>query len=107
MTLTGRRFHISYPNGLELDAIYFEEEVSWSVTAGPPAGRSGTDKTHEIEVGPGIYFVSWIEETGTTVSQLLNLNAMRITSFVTFDADGTRASTFQTGTLTELPQQPS
>lgn len=107
MSLAGKRFHIKYPNGLELDAEYLEGVAHWSVTAGPPAGRSGTDDTHTVDAAPGIHFVSWIESNGTTVSQLLDLNAMRITSFVTFDVEGERNSVFQTGTLTELPQQPS
>jgi hypothetical protein len=102
MPLPGTRIHIAYPSGLELDAEYGDGEVHWSVTAGPPAGRSGTNATHVAEVAPNIHFINWIEDNGTTITQLLDLNASVITTFVTFDSDGRRASTFQRGTIRRI-----
>lgn len=84
---------------MELDAEYSPEEVRWTATAGAPAGSTGLNATHSLEVAPGVYFVNWPEESGTSVSQVLDVNVLRITAFVTFDAPGGRGSAYQAGTL--------
>jgi molybdenum cofactor biosynthesis MoaF-like protein len=49
-----------------------------------------------------VFFISWLEKSGTSVSQVLDLNKMQVTAFVTFDASNGRQSMFDKGTLTEL-----
>lgn len=51
------------------------------------------------EVAPGIFFVSWMETSGTTVGQILDLNALRVSAFVTYAAESGRQSLFDVGTI--------
>jgi hypothetical protein len=46
------------------------------------------------------FFVNWIEASGTTVSQVLDLDAGHVVSFVTYTAGGTRQGTLDRGALT-------
>jgi phenolic acid decarboxylase len=102
MTLIGRRLLLTYDNHLEITGLYRDGAMDWEGMTGPAKGMTGTEKTHAREVAPGVFFVSWLEASGTTVSQILDLNAMKVCGFVTWASGAERQSMFAEGRLTEL-----
>jgi hypothetical protein len=76
-------------------------EVNWEALTGPATGTQGTETANIAEIAPDIFFVGWVEKSGTTVSQVLDLNKGVATCFVTFDTPNGRQSMFDKGSLTE------
>ena len=100
MALQGRKLIYTYKSGLKVEGEFLPgSKVGWRALSGPAAGKSGVETASIAEVRPGLWFISWVESSGTTVSQTLDLDAMTVTNFVTFDAGGTRRGMFDTGTL--------
>jgi MoaF N-terminal domain len=94
----GKKVHITYPSGLEVEAEYVSpQKVRWTAIAGPPAGTSGENEMHSAEVATDVYFLNWIEDNGIAVSQVLDLEHEKVTTFVTFDTPDGRRSSFQEG----------
>lgn len=103
MNFVGKRFLFRYASGLEVTGHYrAADQMAWEALSGPSKGSKGTEKIHAQEVAPNVFFISWLEKTGTTVSQVLDLNKMQVTAFVTFDSGNGRQSMFDKGTLREL-----
>jgi hypothetical protein len=106
-TLAGKSFLLIYPTGLRIVGRYAEDSVTWKALTGPAAGTSGVETAYTQEVAPGIFFVSWAERSGTTMSQVLDLNTNNVTAFVTFAGDGGRQTLFLQGSMTEVPAESS
>jgi phenolic acid decarboxylase len=103
MTLEGRKFLYTYKSGLRVEGEFLSgSRVAWRALSGPAAGSSGTEAASVTEARPDLWFVSWVEGSGTTVSQVLDLHLMAVTSFVTFDAGGSRRGMLDTGDLKEI-----
>lgn len=101
MKLIGKKL-FSYESGLEVIGQYSSPiEVSWEAFTGPAKGSTGTESVQMAEVAPSLFSVNWIEKSGTTVSQVLDLNEMVVTGFVTFDTPQGRQRISDKGTLTE------
>ncbi|KAF9890438.1 hypothetical protein FE257_005843 [Aspergillus nanangensis] len=59
--------------------------IVYRVVTGPLAGRTNYVRGWYQEIAPGeIYKVSWMEETGTIVTQTLDLKRKMIWTFVAF-----------------------
>lgn len=102
MKLIGKKLRFDYDSGLQVIGHYSEStEVTWEALTGPAKGTTGRESVNMAEVAPNIFFVNWVEESGTTVSQVLDLDRSRATAFVTFDTPKGRLSMFDKGTLTE------
>jgi len=102
MNLIGRRLRFHYDSGLEVVGYYSTPtEVFWEALTGPAKGSKGTESVNMAEVAPNVFFVNWVEKSGTTVSQVLDLDKLVVTAFVTFDTPQGRQSMFDKGTLTE------
>ena len=99
--LAGRRLRLRYASGLEMDALYGADDVSWHALAGPTAGQRGSEATAVSEVRPGVWFVSWVED-GATVSQVLDLDHGTVVGFVTYPDGPARAGALDHGTITPL-----
>ena len=102
MKLLGNKFIFRYESGLEVIGHYSTPtEVSWEALTGPAKGSKGIEAVDMAEIAPNIFFVNWVEKSGTTVSQILDLDKLVVTAFVTFDTPQGRQSMFDKGTLTE------
>jgi hypothetical protein len=62
----------------------------------------GAEKIYADEVASNVFFISWLEKTGVSVSQVLDLGRSRVTAFVTYSTDQGRISLFDKGSITEL-----
>jgi hypothetical protein len=103
MGLEERKFLYIYRSGLRVEGEFLPDgKVAWRALSGPAAGSNGTEIASIAEVRPDLWFVSWVESSGTTVSQTLDLHTMTVTSFVTFDAGGMRRGMVDTGALQEI-----
>ena len=102
MNLIDKKLLLDYESGLQVIGHYSNSnEVSWEALSGPAKGSKGTESVVMAEIAPNIFFVNWVEKSGTTVSQTLDLDKLVVTAFVTFDTPQGRQSMFDKGTLTE------
>ena len=98
--LTGNRYIFEYKSGLTVEAYYPGEGVlEWKALTGPSAGSTGRENATIVEVRDGLYFVSWLESSGTSVSNVIDLKAMRVRSFVTFAVGEERRAMSDEGTV--------
>jgi hypothetical protein len=101
--VVGKKLRFRYESGLEVEGHYRSyTEMGWRALTGPAKGSSGTETIHTAEVAANVFFISWLEKSGTSVSQVLDLNTSKVTAFVTFDTPQGRKSLFDKGTLTEI-----
>lgn len=103
MNFVGKKFLFRYGSGLEVIGHYTSRtRVHWEALTGPAKGDTGDEAIHAAEVAPNVFFISWLEQSGTSVSQVLDLNRSQATAFVTFETGQGRQSVFDNGTLIEL-----
>jgi hypothetical protein len=100
--IADRTFIYRYDSGVEIKGRFEgEEQIHWEGLKGPAAGSKGSAPILAAEAAPGVWFVSWVEETDVTVSQTLDLENMSVVSFVTWPSPEGRQSNLDRGTLTE------
>ncbi|MGP1717800.1 MAG: MoaF-related domain-containing protein [Methylophilus sp.] len=58
------------------------KSMSWECIQGPEKGANGIEKPDRLKVADKIYFVSWVEKTGIHVSQVINLNTLKVYSTI-------------------------
>jgi phenolic acid decarboxylase len=103
MNFIGKRIIIRYESGLEVKAHYKSAtELAWEALTGPSKGTSGNETIYSSEVAPNVFFISWLENNGVSVSNVLDLNNRRAPGFVTFDAGEVRQSFFDKGVVEEI-----
>ncbi|KAI5480201.1 phenolic acid decarboxylase [Pseudohyphozyma bogoriensis] len=60
------------------------ERVVYSIHGGPMAGRTNFQTAYYQRIREKLWQMSWVEETGTIVSLVMDLNELRITTFICF-----------------------
>jgi len=85
----GNTFKVTVPN---------DQKLTWKCLSGAIKGESATEKPQRFKVADGIYFVTWLEKDGISVSQAINYNTGKIFTTV---INGTRRSVHQ-GTVQRL-----
>lgn len=100
MTLSGKTLTLTYNSGLIVRGTYSADSVRWEALAGPAKGSTGSERTYVQALSPTTWFVSWVEASGTTVSQILDLDARKVWAFVTFAAGNARQATLDHGSIT-------
>jgi phenolic acid decarboxylase len=105
MNFVGMKIIIRYESGLEVKAHYKSaDELAWEALTGPSEGTSGSETIYSSEVAPNVFFISWLENSGVSVSNVLDLNDRLVTAFVTFDAGKGRQSFFDKGIFEEIAE---
>jgi hypothetical protein len=103
MGFVGKTVVIRYESGLEIQAHYESDtRMIWTALSGPQEGQQGTERIHAEEVAPDVYFISWVEDSGVTVSNVLNFHTHGAFAFVTFDAGGARRPAVEKGVFREV-----
>jgi len=106
LQFVGKRYILRYSSGMEIAAHYrSERELTWEALAGPAKGSSGSEQFDACELKPGVFFVNWIEQGGTTVRQVLDLGSATVHSYVTLETQAGRRGQLSEGTLEEVPQR--
>lgn len=102
-TLIGKSYRIIFEDGYVFNVTYIDEShLHWEGIEGPSKGLAGDEKMTYRQLAPGLFFVNWLEESGVSVSQILDLNKMIVHSFTTYEKNGKRQELFRSGTLTPL-----
>jgi phenolic acid decarboxylase len=105
MEYVGKRYVFSYPSGLEVEAFYpTADSVNWRALTGPAPGTSGVERTHVVQLTSRRFFISWVESDGTTVSNVIDLDAMKVAAFVTWQSGEARQGQAEMGTVTEVAE---
>lgn len=85
ITLIGHMATLSYP-GLTANVKYLNDStIYWKTTDEKDSVAEGTNRMVVKKIDGTKFFVSWIEEDGTTVSQVIDLEKKTVEAFLTFD----------------------
>ena len=58
------------------------KSMSWLCIKGDEKGAHGTETPDRFTVADKVYFASWVEKTGINVTQVINLNTMKVYSTI-------------------------
>ena len=106
--LWGQSLRLEYESGLRVLGHYRSaSRLDWEALSPPETGKTGTEQIHAAEVAPGVYFVSWLEAGGVTVSQVLDLPRGLVRSFVTYPTPQGRQCAFDAGRIVSQSLQGS
>ena len=98
--LIGQRVQLLYEGGMKAEVQYLNDTTLHRKTTvnGSVAEEQNTMVQRRIDNSH--FFVNWIENDGTTASQVLDFKEKTVTVFLTFTGpDGTRHSQLLTGRL--------
>lgn len=86
----GKKVELKYETGFHFRMEYIDENtLSWtSLKEGEDA--SGIEKYYLHEQGNDIYTLSWIEDTGFSVTQNLDFNKMEVYAFMSWNDESKR-----------------
>lgn len=103
----GKSYSLQVDNGIELRDQYAGDgrSLHWEATKGPTKGQSETVDLNVVEVADGVYFVSWLESSGMTISRVMNFKTGEVQLFWTMPASdgvGGRSAEMHTGTIQQM-----
>lgn len=58
------------------------KSMSWLCIKGDEKGANGVETPDRFTVADKVYFASWVEKTGINVTQVINLNTMKVYSTI-------------------------
>lgn len=83
--LTGQSFRYSYENGNVYEVCFMSDsKLFWKAIAGDEIGASNSETYTYKMIDSSIHQVGWVEETGFTVSQVLNFKSLEVNSHLIF-----------------------
>lgn len=105
LDLLGRSAIIKFDSvGATAEVSYSTDAMlDWKLTDQEGAVTNGTETMSYYKIADGIHFISWIEETGFTVSQIVDANKGTVKAFWSFADEasprGGRTSLFLDGSV--------
>lgn len=87
-----------FRNSYSADGLF----LHWKTVAGPNTGLQETDELHVRKVGRKVYFVSWVEKSGVSVSHVMDLHKMTVQAFWSYDQNKRRVGELHSGKLIDL-----
>ena len=91
LTYAGKTFVVRVDNGVVFRNTYAADVTTlrYETVDGPTEGSEETVTLHTAEVAPGLFMLGWAERSGMTVTHVMNLNALTVHAFWTYEtADG-------------------
>lgn len=83
--LKNKHFQYTYDNGWKYKFhVPNDKRIVYSIHGGPMAGRHNFQTCYYQRVRKNLWQVNWLEETGTVVSLILDIENKRITTFMAF-----------------------
>ena len=100
VNIIGKQATLKYPT-LTAEVSYLsEKEIRWKTTDDKGQVAEQTNALTLKVINPTQYFLSWVENDGTTVSQVIDTEKGTVTAFLTYDDDrGKRVSQLLEGTF--------
>lgn len=97
---------VAYETGYLFQIDYLgDNKLRWtSLKEGTDTSPISAEETFSfVEIADDIFFINWIEESGTVISQIADFKNMKVTAFMTWDDEngrGHRGELLHGGTLT-------
>lgn len=88
--LNGKKLELKYDSGDHYIVHYVDDEhIHWQAVGAPTDGGPAeeTDKSVYHALGDDVYLVNWIENSGMTVSEVIDLKAGTVCAFLTWADD--------------------
>lgn len=100
-TYAGKTFIITVDNGVTFRNTYSADgtKLHYETIAGPTSGAHEDVVLHSAEVAPGIFIIGWVEQSGMTITHVMNLNTATVHAFWTFDPGNGRVAELHTATI--------
>ena len=90
---------LKYP-ALTAEVSYLsEKEIHWKTTDDKGQVAEQTNALTLKSINPTQYFLSWVENDGTTVSQVIDTEKGTVTAFLTYEEAAKRVSQLLEGTF--------
>ena len=90
---------LKYP-ALTAQVTYLsDKEIHWKTTDDKGQVAEQTNALTLKSINTTQYFLSWVEDDGTTVSQVIDTKKGTVTAFLTYEEGGKRVSQFLEGTF--------
>lgn len=100
-TYAGHTFELRIDNGVVFRNSYTPDGTGlhYEVLEGPTAAAAETVSLHAAEVAAGIFIVGWLEDSGMTITHVMNLNTSTVHAFWTYPTEPGRVAELHLGTL--------
>jgi len=99
VNIIGKQALLKYP-ALTAQVTYLsDKEIHWKTTDDKGQVSEQTNALTLKSINPTQYFLSWVEDDGTTVSQVIDTEKGTVTAFLTYEEGGKRVSQFLEGTF--------
>jgi len=99
VNIIGKQALLKYP-ALTAQVTYLsDEEIHWKTTDDKGQVAEQTNALTLKSINPTQYFLSWVEDDGTTVSQVIDTEKGTVTAFLTYEEGGKRVSQLLEGTF--------
>ena len=99
VNIIGKRAMLKYP-ALTAEVSYLsEKEIHWKTTDDKGQVAEQTNALTLKSINANQYFLSWVENDGTTVSQVIDTEKGTVTAFLTYEEGGKRVSQLLEGTF--------
>lgn len=99
VVLIGKKALLTYPS-LKAEVQYLSDnQLHWKTT--DPQGQVA-EQTNALTlkaINPTQYFLSWVEDDGTTVSQVIDIEKGTVTAYLTYEDKGKRVSELLEGSF--------
>ena len=99
VNIIGKQALLKYP-ALTAQVTYLsDKEIHWKTTDDKGQVAEQTNALTLKSINTTQYFLSWVEDDGTTVSQVIDTEKGTVTAFLTYEEGGKRVSQFLEGTF--------
>ena len=86
--LAGHCVEQVYENGVTYRISFqCDRTLRWEALAGPDAGQVAIQLYDSVQIAPNIYFITWLEEGGAVVSQVVDYNQMIVYTSLACDGN--------------------
>ena len=99
VNIIGKQALLKYP-ALTAQVTYLsDKEIHWKTTDDKGQVAEQTNALTLKSINPTQYFLSWVEDDGTTISQVIDTEKGTVTAFLTYEEGGKRVSQLLEGTF--------
>lgn len=104
LTYAGKTFRFTVDNGTVFHNTYAADgtRLHWEAVAGAMCGGAEDVDLHAAEVAQGVFLVGWTEQSGMSVTHLVNLNTNTIDAFWTYDTPEGRVGELHRGVIEQI-----
>lgn len=101
-SLIGKEAVLKYPTLTAQVKYISATELHWKTTDAEGNTAEGTEKISYKQLNDYLFFLNWIEQDGTTVSQVIDLKDNKVTAYLSFSDEngrGGRSAEFLEGNV--------